>query len=427
MQFKKTTLTNGVRVILLPLAESPAVTVLVMTETGSKSEEKRLSGISHFLEHVVFKGTKKRPTTLATSLELDAIGAEYNAFTAQEFTGFYAKAHARHFDVAYDVITDIYLNPIFDPAELEKEKGVVVEEIRMYQDMPQRHVEDILLHQLYGDTPAGRNITGTEETVKSFTREDIDAYHKSHYTAESTIVVLAGAFDEASALQKLEHTFSVIPVGDTKITAKAPVVENQSAPSLEVKYKETDQTHVILAVRTFPVVDTRVPVLQLITTILSSGFSSRLVQRLREKMGIVYYVRSGIDSFIDHGFFSVSAGLDSSRLKQGIEAIIDELKKISTELVPESELRKAKDQFIGSMMLSLDSSDSLADFVGYQEIMKKNIKTPDEIAARIEAITAADILSVAKEIFVDKGLNLSGIGRLKEPEIQMLISLLTFK
>ncbi len=412
MQFNKTVLKNGLRIITVPMKDNPAVTVFVMVEAGSKYEQKENNGISHFLEHMVFKGTPRRPKAIDISRELDSIGAEYNAFTGQEFTGYYAKADARHLDICLDVVSDMYLNPLFEESEIQKEKGVIVEEIRMYQDIPQRHVQDLFMNTLYGDQPAGWNIAGTEANVKGFSRQDFINYRAKHYVAQATLVVVSGSFDEAVTISKIESLFSGMAVSTKE--GKPTVVEAQNTPTIRTQFKETDQTHMILGVRSFPILDPRNPSLQVLSAVFGGGMSSRLFQKLRDEMGVGYYVSADNDPSTDHGVFAVSTGVDNARVEEVIKAIIGEFKKLLSEPVGDAELRKAKDHLMGRMMLSLETSDAQAQFSAHQEIMKHAIKSPEQIAAEIEKITAADIQTVAKTIFTDKNLNLAIIGRFKD-------------
>jgi predicted Zn-dependent peptidase len=441
MHFKKTTLQNGLRCITIPMADNPAVTVLVMVEAGSKYEAKAANGISHFLEHMIFKGTPTRPKAIDISRELDSIGAQYNAFTSQEYTGYYAKADARHLDICLDVVSDMYNHPLFDAAEIAKEKGVIVEEIRMYQDMPQRHVQDLFLELLYGDQPAGWNIAGSEATVRSFGREDFLKYRGEHYVASATTVVVAGNLGTTSAekslIEKIEKKFADISAG--KKHTKVAVKEIQKKPAILAKFKETDQTHLVIGVRSFPILDPRTPALRLLATILGGGMSSRLFQKLRDEMGVGYYVRAENDTYTDHGIFAVSTGVDNARVDEVVKAIIGELKKCivgmvsdasgdvatANRAIPAKELRKAKDYLIGSMMLSLETSDARAEFCSYQEILKRNIQSPAEVAEEIEKVTAEEICAVAREIFTDERLNLAVIGRYKDGE--HFRQILTFK
>ena len=244
MKFNETILPNGLKIITIPMAENPAVTVLVMVSTGSKYEKKETNGLSHFLEHMVFKGTPKRPKSIDISRELESLGAQYNAFTAQEYTGYYAKVNPEHIDTALDVVSDIYLNPLLDQVEIEKEKGVIVEEIKMYQDLPHRHVQDLFMNLAYGDQPAGWNIAGTEENVKGFSQADFIKYRKEHYVAEATTVIISGSFDEKSIIEKVSKAFSGISLD--KKRNKIVVIQSQTKPEILVNFKETDQAHLVL-------------------------------------------------------------------------------------------------------------------------------------------------------------------------------------
>ncbi len=427
MNFKKTTLNNGMRVVTIPMKENPAVTVLVMVEAGSKYETAQNNGISHFLEHVIFKGTPRRPKAVDISRELDSIGSHYNAFTGQEYTGYYAKVDPRHLDTALDIVSDMFLNPLFDENEIQKEKGVIIEEIRMYQDMPQRQIQDIFTKLLYGDVPAGWEVTGTEQTVKSFGKSDFVDYRKNHYVASSTTVIVAGSYankyDETTLLKKIETIFAPLSTGPK--AAKEPVVESQSEPRCKIHFKETDQTHLVLGVRSFPVKSEYSPALRILGAVLGGGMSSRLFQKLRDEMGVCYYVTASNDPSTDHGVFFVSAGVDNARVEEVVKTLIQELKKTTTELIPPEELRKAKDYMNGSMMLSLESSDAQAEFCGFQEVLKGEIKTPEEIMEEIEKVTSADVQAVARIIFTDDRLNFALIGRNKDET--PFKSILTFK
>ncbi len=413
MKFTKKVLKNGLRIITVPMKENPAVTVLVMVEAGSKYETKEISGVSHFLEHMCFKGTRKRPKAIDISRELDKIGAQYNAFTSQEFTGYYAKSSPQHLDMILDVVSDMYLNPLFETAEIEKEKGVIVEEINMYEDMPHRHVQDLLMELLYGDQPAGWNIAGTRETVKNLKREDFVDYRTKHYVSGATTVVVAGAFDEKTIYEKIEEKFEGIH--ESKKHTKTKAIENQTTPQLLIKFKKTDQTHLVIGVRSFDVSSKYNSAIRILSAILGGGMSSRLFQKLRDEMGVGYYVSASNDSYTDHGVFTISTGVDNLRVKEVVKAILAELKKMKEDIVPQDELQKAKDYLIGNMFLGLESSDSQAEFCGYQEILKREVKTPDEMAEKLNAVTSEDIKALANLIFTDANLNMALIGRFKSP------------
>lgn len=412
MQFNKTILKNGLRIITIPMSDNPSVTVLVMVETGSKYETKKINGISHFLEHMVFKGTPKRPKASDISRELDSIGAQYNAFTSHEFTGYYAKSDAKHLDTTLDIISDIYLHPLFDQKEIDKEKGVIVEEIRMYQDMPQSRVAYAFMEVMYGDQPVGWNIAGTEDNVRSFKKEDFIAYRDAHYVAEATTVIVAGAIDEKECVSKVERAFSGIPVS-TK-SPKLAVVESQDSPRIKLDYRETDQTHIVIGFRTFKVTDPRVPTMQVLATILGKGMSSRLFSRMRDDLGICYYVKTDHDTMTDHGVLGISAGVDNSRVEEAVRGILGECKKLADVQVSETELKKAKDYIAGTTMLELETSDSRAEFAGYQESLKGKVELPADIIVKTQKVTTEDIQKLAKEVFVNDGLNMAVTGKFKD-------------
>jgi predicted Zn-dependent peptidase len=408
MKFKKTKLKNGLRIITAPMADNPTVTVLVLVETGSKYETKKLNGLSHFLEHMCFKGTAKRPKAIDISKELDALGAQYNAFTGQEYTGYYAKSDARHFKTILDIVSDIYLHSTLPEKEIEKEKGVIVEEINMYQDMPPRHVQDVFMELLYGDQPAGWNIAGTEKNVRAFKREDFVKYMRAHYVAESTIVIVAGRVSEAEAVRQVKKYFA--PIKETRKPGKMKVIERQKKPAAALKFKKTDQTHLVLGVRSMDVYDKRNTALNVLASVLSGGMSSRLFQKLREEMGVGYYVRAGSDGYTDHGVLEVSAGVDNKRIDEVIKAILMEFRKLKNVLVPAAELSKVKEYMIGSLLLDLESSDSIASFYGGQEVLRKPVETAAEMAKKIRAVKAEDIRKLARQIFQNYKLNLALIG-----------------
>lgn len=414
MNYKKKVLKNGLRIIVVPMKGAPSVTVMSLIEAGSKYETKEINGLSHFLEHMCFKGTTKRPKAIDISKEFDSMGAQNNAFTAQEYTGYWAKAHPKHTDKMIEIIADMYLNPTFPADDLEREKGVIVEEINMYEDLPHRIVFEVFYELLYGDQPAGWSIAGTRENVKSFTRDHFINYRKKLYVSDATTILVAGDVNPTSIFKKIESAFKNIPAGNRK--KKLKVVEKQTEPSVKIKYKETDQTHLVIGVRTFDVYNKQNTALKVLATILGNGMSSRLFQKMREDLGICYYVKTIPDQFTDHGALLIGAGVDSNRVEEGINGILGELKRIRDEKVDEKELKKAKDYVIGNMYLGLESSDSLTEFYGLQEILREKIKTPKEIEKEINKITVNDIAKVAKAIIKNDRLNMAIVGKYKDEE-----------
>ncbi len=415
MKFHRHVLKNGLRVITVPMKDNPTVTVLVLVETGSKYETKAKNGISHFLEHMCFKGTTKRPNAYTIASELDGLGSQYNAFTSQEYTGYYAKSDAKHFHEIFDVISDIYLHSTFPEAAIEKEKGVIVEEINMYEDMPQRHVGDVFMSLLYGDQPAGWNIAGTRENVRAMTREDFVAYHKKHYVPKATTVVVAGQISDAQVAREVKKMFSGLTYEGKG--AKQKTLEKQTAPAVRVEYKKTDQAHLIVGFRALDTYDKKNPVLTVLATLLAGGMSSRLFIKLREELGVAYYVRASVDAYTDHGFLEISAGVSNNRVEEVVGEILKECKKFTTTLVSAAELGKIKEYLAGNQKLELESSDAFASFYGGQEILNKQIKHPNQLEKEIRSVTAKEVQNLAKAIFKNNRLNLAVIGPFKNPEV----------
>lgn len=414
-KFNKIILENGLRIITVPKPDSLATTFLVLVEAGSKYETKDINGISHFLEHMCFKGTAKRPRAIDIVSELDSLGSSYNAFTGQEYTGYWAKAQPKHFDKILDIISDMYLNPLFVQSEIDKEKGVIIEEINMYEDLPMRRVQELFLSLLYGDQPAGWDIAGRKEVIQKITSEDFINYRKKHYLPQSTIIVVAGNFDEKDVIEKIKNQLSGIGLGQK--SSKEKTKEQQEKPEILIKYKESDQTHLVLGVRAFDIFDKRKHAIQILSDILGGGMSSRLFQKIRDEMGVAYYIRAEADLFTDHGFFTASAGVDNKRLEEVIKEILEEFKKIADISVGKKELQKAKDHILGNLMLSLETSDELASFYGGQEILTQKLFTPQELAEKIQAVKAEEIQEVAKDIFQNNKLNLALIGPFKEKSL----------
>lgn len=410
--YKKTTLKNGLRIITIPQKETQAVTILVLVATGSKYEKKEINGISHFLEHMYFKGTKKRSSVLAVFEHLDKIGGIFNAFTGEDYTGYFAKVSANHFEKALDWISDIFLNSLLPEKELEKEKGVIIEEINMHHDIPMNHVQLLWNRLLYGDQPAGWDIAGTKETVAKVNRRKLLDYMENQYVASNTIVCLAGKIKELSAIKKAKKYFSKISV--KKPFKKAEVVERQTAPECLLQYQKTDQTHLCVGARSYNIFHPQRFSQSLLALILGGMMSSRLFIEIREKLGVAYYVKTEAESNPDTGFLVTQAGVDNKRAGGAIQVILKEYKKISRKKVYPGELKKAKDYLKGKMSLSLESSDAQASFYGLQELLEKKILTPEEVFAELDKVSANDILKTAKDIFRSRKLNLALIGPFKD-------------
>lgn len=405
---------------MFPQPQALTATAMVSVEAGSKYETRNINGLSHFLEHMCFKGTQKRPTALEISSELDGLGAQYNAFTSQESTSYYAKVKKNNFNEILDVVSDMYVDPIFDAAEIEKERGVIIQELNMYEDTPMRRVQELFMQRVYGDQPAGWDIGGRKEVIQKLTRDDFLAYRKKHYVPQATIITLAGKFDPRRMLKDIERHFSVLKPGPKG--PKLPVKESQARPEELVHFKDVDQSHIVLGFRAFSVHDKRKYALQLAAEILGGGMSSRLFQKVREELGAAYYVRCEPDLYTDHGLIAMSAGLDHGKIEPAIQASLAEFTRLKTEKVSAKDLKKAKEHFVGELFLSLEGSDEIAGFYASQELLGLgDLKTPEEVARQIEAVTAADIQAVAKSIFTEKHLNLAVIGPFKKRSFRRLL------
>ena len=398
----------------MPKQDSLAVTVLVLVEAGSKYEAKDINGISHFLEHMCFKGTEKRPRAIDIASELDGIGANYNAFTSLEYTGYYVKAEPKRFDVALDVVSDIYLNQTLATEEINKERGVIIEEINMGEDLPMHKVWYLFLELLYGDQPAGWEVTGKKEVIQKITRDDFLKYKSEHYLPQSTIIVVAGQFSEQEAVDKVKQAFSQIK--SSPKSGKEKTKEEQENPKTLVKFKETDQAHLVVGVRAFDIFDKRRYALEVLSDILGGGMSSRLFQKIRGEMGAAYYVHSSADLYTDHGYLAAACGIDKNKINEVTAAILEEFRKLAGKPVEQGELQRAKDHLTGGMMLSLETSDALANFCGGQEVLTGKTITPQELADNIQAVTSGDIILVARDIFQNSKLNLAIIGPFKDEE-----------
>ena len=409
---KKKIYKNGLRVITIPMKDNPTVTVLVLVGTGSDYEPKEINGISHFLEHMCFKGTEKRPSAKVISHELDALGCQYNAFTGSEYTGYYAKGDAKNFRQIFDIISDIYQNSTFPKEELEKEKGVIIEEINMYEDMPQSHVEDLWSGVLYKDQPAGRSTLGTKENIKRMIRDNFINYRNKYYTASNTVIIVSGNVSSFDVYKEVSKKFKNIKVAQVPNKPKTKI--SQTKREVLVKYKETDQTHFILGVRAFDLFDKRNIKVSMLASVLGAGMSSRLFQKLREEMGVAYYVRAYNNPSLDHGSFQIAAGVSNDRVGEVIKEIIKECNDLKTNKISEQELDKVKSLLIGNMKMSLEATDDIANFYGGQEVLKKEIKTLENKIKEIKSVNVNDIKKMANMLFKTNTLNLALIGPFKD-------------
>ena len=425
--YKLKKLNTGLEVIIAPVAGTKTVTVLFMAATGSRFENKQTSGSSHFLEHLFFKGTNKRPSTLKISSALDKIGGEYNAFTGKEYTGYWVKAEASNLRLCLDVLSDMLLNSKFAAEEIEREKAVITEELNMYLDNPLYYIEDLFERCLYGDTPAGRDTIGSKETIGKMSRQDLVDYFGAQYGAGQAIICLAGKVDSAK-IKLAEKYFSKFHKKNYR--DKPRTDDRQQRPKVKLHYKPTDQAHLSLGVRALPYAHADEPAIKLLAMILGGSMSSRLFTQLRERNGLAYYVRTDDESYTDSGYLTTRAGVPVLKLGPAIKIILSQYKKTAKDLVGAAELNRVKQCLIGRTALQLEASDSVASWYGRQAILLKEQKkiggilTPEKYFARLKKVSAEDVRRVAKKIFAEEKLNLAVIGPYRnERELEKMLSL----
>lgn len=394
--------------MVIPVKDATTVTVQVFVRTGSENETRDIAGISHFLEHVCFKGTEKRPSAFAITSELEAIGADTNAFTTGEYTSYYAKGQSRHFAKLLDVVSDIYLNSTFPASELEKEKGVVIEEMRMYDDMPDDVAGRTFNSLLYGDQPAGWPVIGFHDSVNSLSRDAVVAYHCQQYHAENTVVVISGNVELTKMYKAVSDAFRSIPTRrkKSKVRVRFPKVTNLNS----VVTRDTQQAHVVYGFPTVPQSHPDTYALRILSMILGGGQSSRLFQILREELGLCYYVYARSLSASDHGHFVIAMGASTDRAHEATNVIRDQVRAIQTDGVTDEERIRATEFLAGRIALSLESTSDWAQWYGPQELFGIPLESPQEMAKRLRSVTGADIKRVAKKYLIKSSAVLAAVG-----------------
>jgi predicted Zn-dependent peptidase len=411
--FEKSTLGNGVRVVTAPMERVGSVACFVMLAAGSRYETAESNGIAHFAEHMFFKGTERRPSARAIATEIDGIGGEFNAFTGKELTGYYVKCGSETRDVALDVLTDMLLRSRFDTEEIEREKGVILEEMNVYLDTPQRYVGSVYDRLLYGDQPLGWDILGTRETIEGVTRETFLGYLDAWYRPERIVVGVAGRIGDGLT-ERLEELLGSIESAPTGEPVPVEISENGSPVALHTK--DSEQAHLLLGVRGYPLGHPDRYTLQLLTVVLGGGMSSRLFTEVRERRGLGYYVHASSSSYTDTGTLYTGAGVDVSRVDEAITTILGELRKIAAEPVPADELEKARGYAKGRFVLRLESPQGTIQYGLRHEVLEGEIEEPDELLRQLDAVTVDDLQRVARELLDDERLYLALVGPFDEPE-----------
>lgn len=407
--FKKITLDNGLRIITAPMQGTNTVTILVLCGTGSDYEAKEINGISHFLEHMFFKGTKNRPTPDTIKHELDGMGSISNAFTSHELTGYHIKAAKTYLDQSLGLLADIYKNSLLPEEEIERERQVIVEEMHKDRDTPTLYIWWVWEHLLYGDQPAGWDVIGEEKIIRGLKRDDFADYFTHQYVAANTAVVVAGNFEEQPTVEKIKELFSGIR-RESPIRKKAAFSESQEAPALHIEYKETDQTHIGLGFRGYDANHPKRYAAEVLGSLLGGSWSARMWDRIREKLGLAYTVFTGHESYSNRGYLITYAGVDHGNVEKTIRAALEEYKKVCDTPVPESELKRVKDYIRGTTLIGLEQSNAVASFVGGEEMVTGKPLTIEEVFAKIEGVSAEEVCAVARDIIRPERLNLAMIG-----------------
>ena len=411
MKYFKDVLQNGIRVITIPMPSLPSVTVCIWVKTGSRNEEKKVNGISHFLEHMAFKGSKKRPTAKEISEVIDGIGGEFNAGTGKEYTSFFVKCQNESVEIAFDVLSDMILNPILDKEEIEREKGTIIEEIRMYEDTPMMKIGDVFEELIYKGHPLGWDISGTEKSVRGITRNDFITYIKQKYFAQNLVITVAGGITRSKLLDLARKYFSKLK-GNSRQSQIVEFKNNQKKAQILLHNKKKEQAHFILGFMADGRNYEGKYAQSVLSAILGGGMSSRMFIEVRERRGLAYAVRTSMDRYIDAGYMGTYVGADVAKAEEAVKVVLEQHYGITIGKlrISTKELSKAKAFLKGHLALALEDTRDVASFYGEQELFLPKVKTPEEVFKAIDKVTLDDVNFEARRLFAPERLNLALIG-----------------
>jgi len=412
--YQRNVLDNGLRVLTAPISSARSVTCYIMLAAGSRYENAQNRGIAHFAEHMFFKGTERRPTAKDIAIEVDGFGGEFNAFTSKEYTGYYIRCAGEQRDQALDVLVDMVRNSKFDAEEIEREKGVIIEEMNMYFDTPRDYVSSVYDELLFGDNPLGWEVLGSKETITAATRDTFVDYLTSWYKPERMVVGVAGMIGD-ELQPRLEELLGGIEPGPTGRPAPAEVAFSDE-PRVRIHTKDSDQANICLGVPSYPLGHPDRYALQMLGTVLGSGMSSRLFLEVRERRGLAYYVYGLNNSFTDAGTLVSQAGVDLKRADEAVGVIAKEFKRLVTEPVPADELEKARALAKGRFVLQTESPNGLLMYGLRREVLEGRAAEPEELLAGLDAVTAEDVQRVAQDIIAGEGMRLAVIGPFEDDE-----------
>jgi predicted Zn-dependent peptidase len=401
---------TGITVATAEMPHMSSVALGIWVGVGGRYEPAPLCGVSHFIEHMLFKGTKRR-NARQISQDVEGVGGYLNAFTTEESTCFYAKAARDQLDPVWDVLADMFVNSTFDPAELEKERNVIKEELAMYLDQPHHQVQELLNETLWPDQPLGRALTGTEKTLETLKRDELVQYKQKNYVTRNTLVTLAGTIEHKDAVQMVRRFASKLK--NAHRPNFTPADAKQAAPRLRFHKKNTEQTQLALGVRTCSRHDDRRFALRLLNVMLGENMSSRLFQVVREDNGLAYSICSSLGFFDDVGALNVSAGVETDKLEKALKLIIGELAIFTQQLPSKGELRRARDYIFGQLDLNLENTENQMTWLGEQFLGYGKVVSPEDVKNRIAEVKPSEIRAVARDFFRPERLNLAIVSPLK--------------
>lgn len=415
---------SGLTVIAIPMPAVESLTVLALANTGSRYESPERFGVAHFFEHMVFKGTRKYQDAQQLAGVIDGVGADFNAFTSKEYTGYYVKSAAQHFSLALDVVSEMLLAPKLDQADIDREKGVIIEELNMYVDSPQRHIENLFDQLVFSGSGLGHDIIGSKATIQNLQRADFQAFLSEWYGLSNLVLIVAGdervvagagflpAIEQAFGKQAEFNRQSTTTIADK--LGKNPI----SDQLFHLEFRETQQAHFVMG---WPGIARNSPdryAQSLLSILLGGNMSSRLFSEVREKRGLCYYVHSAVDQFHDTGMFGAAAGVDPTRLEEAIKVTIGEFMSLvnGTKPFTAAELQRAKEYLAGKMVLGLEDSESVAQYYGMKQLLMGEIETPEAVLAKVQAIELTELHALARRLIVPGALRLALIGPFREAD-----------
>ncbi len=420
--FERQALSNGLRVLTAPLPHAQSVACFVMLAAGSRYERAENRGIAHFAEHMFFKGTERRPTSRDLTTLVDGIGGEFNAFTSKEYTGYYVRCAGADRDTAIDVLLDMIRHSKFEPEEIEREKGVILEEMNMYYDTPRDHIGTVYETLMFGDNPLGWETLGTKDTIRAATRDTFLDYIGDWYTPDRMVIGVSGMVGD-DLLRSLEELLGDMSANGHGAPAPAELGKPEG-PHVAIHHKDADQAHIILGVPSYPIDHPDRYALQMLATVLGSGMSSRLFLEVRERRGLAYYVHGSNHSYTDAGSLYSQAGVDLTRIDEAIGVIVEQFRRMAEEPVPADELEKARSLAKGRFVLHTESPQGLVMFGLRREVLEGEAMEPEQLLAELDRVTVEDVQRVGQDLIDSNALHLAVIGPF-EDDLERFSSLLT--